>query len=185
MPMTSFDGLQWARNIRNNLSPLQADHTFIWAMQCMKNLQQFHVMFATDCFKLVKIVYEHENGLLLLLISKKYNGSQKVSQLSQSRMYPGLKTQRHIAQHAVLTINHDPICLHRHGVPSLVYRVLIESIYADNKIRRRWNCIYYLLYLKPISIIQSIMVFQINKILQFDSLQIFIDCTCCTSYLTI
>lgn len=58
MPMASFDGLKWARNIRNNCSPLQADHTFIWVMQCMKNLRQFYVMFATNCFNLVKIVYE-------------------------------------------------------------------------------------------------------------------------------
>ena len=32
----------------------------IWAMQCMRNLHQFHVIFATDCFQLMKMVSEQE-----------------------------------------------------------------------------------------------------------------------------
>ena len=32
----------------------------IWAMECMKQLHQFHVMFATNFFQLVKMVLELE-----------------------------------------------------------------------------------------------------------------------------
>ena len=59
--LPGFDGLLAARNVRECLSPLHAEmETLIWAMECMKNLRQFQVTFATDCFQLVKMVSEPE-----------------------------------------------------------------------------------------------------------------------------
>ena len=56
-----FDGLMGARNTRASLSPLHAEvEEFIWAMECMQNLRQFLVIFATDCSQLVKMVSESE-----------------------------------------------------------------------------------------------------------------------------
>ena len=43
------------------LSPLHAElEALIWTMECMKNLRQFWVTFATDCSQVVKIVSEPE-----------------------------------------------------------------------------------------------------------------------------
>ena len=45
-----FDGLLGARNVRASLSPLHAEmEALLWAMECMRNLRQFQVTFATDC----------------------------------------------------------------------------------------------------------------------------------------
>ena len=57
--LEGFDGLIGARNVRVCLSPLHAEmETLIWAMECMRNLRQFQLTFATDCSQLVKMVSE-------------------------------------------------------------------------------------------------------------------------------
>ena len=59
--LPGFDGLLGAMNVRACLSPLHAEiEALIWAMECMKNLRQFQVTFATDCSQLVKMVSEPE-----------------------------------------------------------------------------------------------------------------------------
>ena len=59
--MEGFDGLMGVRNTRASQSPLHSEiEVLIWAMECMKNLRQFSVTFATDCSQLVKIVLEPE-----------------------------------------------------------------------------------------------------------------------------
>ncbi|KAJ4894511.1 Plant self-incompatibility S1 protein [Raphanus sativus] len=48
--LESFTGLMGARNIRASLSPLHAEtKALVWAIECMRNLRQFRVTFATDC----------------------------------------------------------------------------------------------------------------------------------------
>ena len=50
-----------ARNTRASQSPLHSEiKAFIWAMECMRNLRQLNVTFATDCSQLVKMVSEPE-----------------------------------------------------------------------------------------------------------------------------
>ena len=50
-----------ARNTRASLSPLHAEvEALIWAMECMRNLRQFQVTFATYCSQLMKMVLEPE-----------------------------------------------------------------------------------------------------------------------------
>lgn len=45
-----FTGLMGARNVWASLSSLHAEvEAFVWAMECMRNLRQFQVTFATDC----------------------------------------------------------------------------------------------------------------------------------------
>ena len=59
--LPGFDGLLGAKNVRACLSPLHSEmEALIWAMECMKNLRQFQVTFATDCSQLVKMVLEPE-----------------------------------------------------------------------------------------------------------------------------
>ena len=59
--MEGFDGLMGARNVRTSLSPLHSEvEALIWAMECMRNLRQFQVTFATDCSQLVKMISEPE-----------------------------------------------------------------------------------------------------------------------------
>ena len=59
--LEGFDGLLGARNIRASLSPIHPEmEALIWAMECMRNLHQFQVTFATDCFQLVKMLSEPE-----------------------------------------------------------------------------------------------------------------------------
>ena len=59
--LKGFDGLMGAKNIRASLALLHAEvEALIWAIECMRNLRQFHVIFATDCSQLVKIVLEPE-----------------------------------------------------------------------------------------------------------------------------
>ena len=59
--LEGFDGLLDARNIRASLSPLHSEmEALIWAMECMRNLHQYQVTFATDCSQLVKMVSEPE-----------------------------------------------------------------------------------------------------------------------------
>ena len=59
--LEGFDGLMGARNIRASLSPLHAEmEALLWAMECMRNLRQLQVTFATDCSQLVKMVSEPE-----------------------------------------------------------------------------------------------------------------------------
>ena len=49
------------RNVRPSLSPLHAEvEALVWAMECMMNLHQYRVTFATDCSQLVKMVSEPE-----------------------------------------------------------------------------------------------------------------------------
>ena len=56
-----FDGLMGARNVRAGLSPLHAEmEALLWTMECMKNLRQYQVTFATDCSQLVKMDSEPE-----------------------------------------------------------------------------------------------------------------------------
>ncbi|XP_056864324.1 uncharacterized protein LOC130511381 [Raphanus sativus] len=48
-----------ARNVRASVSPLHEEiEALVWAMECMRNLLQFQVTFATDCSQLVKMVLE-------------------------------------------------------------------------------------------------------------------------------
>ena len=49
-----------AITVRASLSPLAEIDALIWVMECMRNLHQFQVMFATDCSQLVKMVSEPE-----------------------------------------------------------------------------------------------------------------------------
>ena len=59
--LSGFDGLLGARNVRACLSPLHSEvEALIWAMECMRNLRQFQVTFATDYSQLVKMVSEPE-----------------------------------------------------------------------------------------------------------------------------
>ena len=59
--LPGFDGLLGARNVCACLSPLHSEvEALIWAMECMRNLRQFQVTFATDCSQLVKMVSEPE-----------------------------------------------------------------------------------------------------------------------------
>ena len=59
--LEGFAGLMGARNVRASLTPLHAEmEALLWAMECMKNLRQFQVTFATDCSQLVKMVSEPE-----------------------------------------------------------------------------------------------------------------------------
>ena len=47
--------------MRASQSPLHLEiEAFIWAMECMKNLRQFNVTFATDCSQLVKMISKLE-----------------------------------------------------------------------------------------------------------------------------
>ena len=60
--LEGFDGLMGARNVRASLYPLHAEmEALLWAMECMRNLRQFQVTFATDCSQLVKMVSEPED----------------------------------------------------------------------------------------------------------------------------
>ena len=59
--LAGFDGLMGARNTRASQSPLHSEmEALIWAMECMRNLRQFSVIFVTDCSQLVKMVSEPE-----------------------------------------------------------------------------------------------------------------------------
>ncbi|WP_340054649.1 ribonuclease H family protein, partial [Pseudomonas sp. JAI120] len=59
--MEGFEGLLGARNTRASQSPLHTEvEALIWAMECMRNLRQYNVTFATDCSQLVKMVSEPE-----------------------------------------------------------------------------------------------------------------------------
>ena len=59
--LQGFDGLMGAHNVRPTLSPLHAEvEALVWAMECMQNLHQYRVTFATDYSQLVKMVSEPE-----------------------------------------------------------------------------------------------------------------------------
>ena len=59
--LEGYDGLMGARNTRASQSPLHTEiEALIWAMECMRNLRQSCVTFATDCAQLVKMVSEPE-----------------------------------------------------------------------------------------------------------------------------
>ena len=52
-----------ARNTRVSQLPLHSEiEALIWGMECMKNLRQFYVAFATDCFQLMKMISEPEKA---------------------------------------------------------------------------------------------------------------------------
>ena len=57
--LEGFDVLMETRNVRTSLPPLHSEiEALIWSIECMRNLRQFQVMFATDCSQLVKMVSE-------------------------------------------------------------------------------------------------------------------------------
>ena len=48
--LEGFDGLMGVRNTRASQSPLHSEiDALIWAIECMRNLRQFIVTFATYC----------------------------------------------------------------------------------------------------------------------------------------
>ena len=59
--LEGFDELMGAKNVRASLFPLHAEmEALLWDIECMRNLRQFQVTFATDCSQLVKMVSEPE-----------------------------------------------------------------------------------------------------------------------------
>ena len=69
--LEGFDGLLGARNVRARLSPLHAEmETLLWVMECLKNLRQYHVTFATDYSQLVRWFRNQKNDQLLQIIWK-------------------------------------------------------------------------------------------------------------------
>ena len=69
--LEGFDGLIGAKNVRASLSSLHAEmEALLWAMECIRNLRQFHVTFETDCSQLVKMVSEQKNCQPLQVIWK-------------------------------------------------------------------------------------------------------------------
>ena len=67
----SYDG---AKNLRRSLSPLHAEcEALIWAMKCMKTLQYSDVVFATECFRLVKMVSTPEEWPAFSAHLEKFN----------------------------------------------------------------------------------------------------------------
>ena len=59
--LEGFDSLMGARNVRGSLSPLHSElEALFWEMECMRNLGQFWITFATDCSQLVNMVSELE-----------------------------------------------------------------------------------------------------------------------------
>ena len=59
--LEDFAGLMGAKNTRESLTPLHSEvEALIWALECMKNLRQYQVTFATDCSQTVKMVSEPE-----------------------------------------------------------------------------------------------------------------------------
>ncbi|XP_018453986.1 uncharacterized protein LOC108825151 [Raphanus sativus] len=53
--LEGFAGLMGARNVRASLPPLHSEiEALIWAMECMRNLHQFRVTFATDYIKTLR-----------------------------------------------------------------------------------------------------------------------------------
>ena len=59
----------------------------LWAMECMRNLRQFRVTFATDCSQLVKIIRNQKNGPHLQVIWRISSPCKKVSSAQRSFMY--------------------------------------------------------------------------------------------------
>ncbi|XP_056841697.1 uncharacterized protein LOC130494887 [Raphanus sativus] len=56
-PLEGLTGLMGEKNVRVSLYPLHSEiEALLWAMECVRNLRQFHVTFATDCSQLVKMV---------------------------------------------------------------------------------------------------------------------------------
>ena len=59
--LEGYDGLMGARNIRASQSPLHSEiWAVIWAIECIRNLSQFTVTFATKFSQMVKMVLEPE-----------------------------------------------------------------------------------------------------------------------------
>lgn len=65
-----------AMNLRRCLSPLHVEcEALIWAMECMKTLQHFDVVFATECSQLVKMVLTPEEWPAFSIHLKEFNCS--------------------------------------------------------------------------------------------------------------
>ena len=93
--LEGFDGLMVAKNVRASLSSLHAEmEALLWAMECIRNLRQFHVTFVTDCSQLVKMVSEQKNCQPLQVIWKILRSWKKVSSDQRSSMYQGREIQR-------------------------------------------------------------------------------------------
>ena len=59
--LEGYDGLMGTRNTRASQSPLHSEiWALIWVIECIRNLRQFSVTFATDFSPLVKMVLEPE-----------------------------------------------------------------------------------------------------------------------------
>lgn len=69
--LKGFDGLMGAKNTRAAQSPLHSEiDALIWALECMRNLRQFTVTFATDYSQLVKLFQNQNNDQPLQIIWK-------------------------------------------------------------------------------------------------------------------
>lgn len=67
--LEGYDELLGAKNTWATLSPLQSEiEAPIWAMECMRNLRQYHVTFATDYSQLVKMFLNQRNDQPLQVI---------------------------------------------------------------------------------------------------------------------
>ncbi|XP_056856253.1 uncharacterized protein LOC130505669 [Raphanus sativus] len=78
--LEGFDGLMRAQNVRATLSPLHSDiEALLWAMECMKNLRQYRVTFATDYIETLKGSF-HSSEIIYIPRTK----NQKADSLAKS-----------------------------------------------------------------------------------------------------
>lgn len=74
--------------------PLYSEiEAFIWAIECIRILHQFHVTFATDCCQLMKMVSEPKEWSPFANYLEDINTlKEEVSTTQKSFIYPGRKT---------------------------------------------------------------------------------------------
>ena len=126
--LSCFDGLMGARNTRFSHSLLHLEvEALIWRIECIRNLKQFNVIFATYCSQLAKMVSELEEWLVFasyLEDIKTLKGSFNSSVIHIPQ------TQNSWTKSLASSTRKQPsfVC----GATNLVCRVY-ESVYVDDK----------------------------------------------------
>ena len=160
----SADVMMGAMNLRKSLSPLYAEcEALLWAMDCMKTLQFSDVVFATDCFQLVKMVSTPEDwpafsthmeetwkNLEAVSVSSLISGSD----IFQEHKTPW-RTDLHVVREVLLQLCFMSIQHHRLGSPNRLAQLLSLAVVVKKRHTLRHNFIILTLINEQLAYISS------------------------------
>ena len=128
------------KNTRVCQLPLHLEiEALIWAIECMRNLRQYTVTFATDCFQLVKMVSEPEEQPAfasyledIKIMQRSFHSLELIYTIYQGRLIQGWVVQ-HVVQESNSCLQSIWMRSYQFGLQSLYEFVMLLQIKTAKK----------------------------------------------------